>query len=342
MFRRSAGRRLVLGLLTTAVGVAVLVVLIRRVGWQEVVEALAQIRWGFVPILALAGARLLIRAFAWTRCVERSSRLPLRTAFAATMSGDALGNLTPLGPFVGEPAKAALVRDRVPLVAALSALALENLCYVLSVVIVIALGLMALLYAFDLPAALRQAGLAALGAIFILLAVLPWLVWRRPRAVAGVVDRLARDRPRLSRQVERLRAVEGRLVLVYEQSRARLASVLAAETLFHVLGVAEIYVVLWLMSGSPPALLSAFILETQNRLFTVLFKIVPLRIGVDEAGAGFLANLLGLGTASGVALALVRKIRILFWSVTGALLLVRRGLTAWRVVDERGRGGAPD
>ena len=52
----------------------------------------------------------MVRAAAWSLCVEPPHRLPLGEAFAAVVCGDALGNLTPLGPLVGEPAKAAFVR----------------------------------------------------------------------------------------------------------------------------------------------------------------------------------------------------------------------------------------
>ena len=61
------------------------------------------------------------------------------------MCGDALGNATPLGPLVSEPAKVAFVRDRVPLGVAFTALAIENLFYTLSVAAVIAAGTIALL-----------------------------------------------------------------------------------------------------------------------------------------------------------------------------------------------------
>ena len=48
-------------------------------------------------------------------------------------------------PLVSEPAKAAFVRDRVPLGVAFTALAIENLFYTLSVAAVIAAGIIALL-----------------------------------------------------------------------------------------------------------------------------------------------------------------------------------------------------
>jgi hypothetical protein len=95
------------------------------------------------------------------------------------------------------------------------------------------------------------------------------------------------------------------------------------EAAFHAFGVAEIYLTLWLLYGAPPPLLTAFILETTNRLITVVFKFVPLRLGVDEAGTARFTQVLGLGANTGVTLGIVRKARVLAWSFAGGLLLTR-------------------
>jgi hypothetical protein len=80
--------------------------------------------------------------------------------------------------------------------------------------------------------------------------------------------------------------------------------------------------------------LTAFVLEYINRVITVVFKFVPMRLGVDEAASGFLAQVLGFGTAPGVTLAIVRKARILCWTALGIVFLIRRGLTMEAVLRE--------
>ena len=54
---------------------------------------------------------------------------------------------------------------------------------------------------------------------------------------------------------------------------------------FTLFGLAEVYVVLWLLAGEPPSVLHAFILESAGRVINVLFRFVPLRVGVDENGS---------------------------------------------------------
>ncbi|MDQ5837618.1 MAG: hypothetical protein M3379_12645, partial [Acidobacteriota bacterium] len=112
------------------------------------------------------------------------------------------------------------------------------------------------------------------------------------------------------------------------------------EATFHLLGVAEAYLTIALISPVAPTLLSAFLFESVNRVITVVFKFVPLRAGVDEMGTGQLARLLSFGEAAGVTLAIVRKARTLFWMVVGVALLAARGLSLREVATsaERAQG----
>jgi hypothetical protein len=109
---------------------------------------------------------------------------------------------------------------------------------------------------------------------------------------------------------------------------------LALEASFHTLGVAEAYVTLWFISAEPPTLVAAFVLESVNRVINVVFKFVPLRVGIDEAGTGLFTKVLKFGTSTGVTLAIVRKARMLVWTAVGIGLLVSRGLSVRGVVRD--------
>jgi hypothetical protein len=250
--------------------------------------------------------------------------------FAYTLiTGDALGNLTPLGLFVSEPTKAVFVRHRVPLMTAVSGLAIENLLYSFTVALVIGGGAAALLLGFEVTQGLEIVGLAALAGMVLLLAAAAWVLGRQIPFVTGLVDWLHSRQlapAALTHRLEKLRTLEETIYGFRRRHPDRLWPVLALEGVYHAAGVAEIYVTLaWLVA--PPTWLVAFIFETVNRLITVAFKFVPMRLGVDEAGSGILASVLGYSTTIGVSLALVRKVRVLFWTAIGVALLARRGLT---------------
>jgi hypothetical protein len=312
-----------------AAGIALFAWLVYRVGLGEIWSSFRQIGWGLIAIVTIAGLRFAARALAWRLSVEPPASLRFRDAFAAVISGDALGNITPLGPIVGEPAKAAFVRGRTALGPAVTALAIENVLYTLSAAAMIAAGMIALLFSVELPGAVRGVSEGAIAATLGVFALALWLLWRRPAILSRSLLIVSRSSSRL----DRVRAIEQEIYTFAARHRTAMVPLVALELLFHALGVLEVHVTLWLMLGAPPPILTSFILETANRLITVVFKIVPLQVGVNEAGTALVAQLLGLGSTVGIMLGFVRKARVLVWMLIGTALLVRHGLTPRAVLD---------
>ena len=325
-----------MGAITTVAGVALFAWLVWYVGPSAIWQGFRQIGWGLAAIVAIAGLRFAARAEAWRRCLEPPHRLRFLDAFAAVVSGDALGNITPLGPVVGEPAKAAFVRGRVPMGAALTALAIENLLYTLSVAAMIAAGSVALLLRADVAAPLRSAGELAVAGVAVLYLATVWMLWTRPAILSRGAALLGRwfTSPALQARAEKVRALEHDVYTFGSRRRDALAPLAGLELAFHALGVLEVHLTLALLLPAPPPLLTSFVLETVNRLITVAFKFVPMQVGVNEAGTAVATQVLGLGLEIGLTLAIVRKARVLFWMVVGTALLVRHGLSARRVLED--------
>lgn len=311
------------GLLTAAAGTVLFVWLVRTVGPGEIWSGFQKIGWGLVGIFALGGLRFAVRAAAWSLCIEPPHRLGFGAAFTAVVCGDTLGNVTPFGPLVSEPAKIAYVRGRVAIGPALTALAIENVIYTLSVAAMIAAGAIGLLFSVELPVRLRQFNEIAVAGIAAMFVVSAWVLWRRPSVVSVLLPgtRVAASR------IEKLRAIEQQVFTFASRRRGAMLPLVGLELSFHALGVVEKHLTLWLILGSPPPVLTSFIVETADRLITVAFKFVPFQVGVGEAGTGLVTQLLGLGAAPGVTVSIVRKARMGIWSLVGTALLVHRGLT---------------
>lgn len=304
---------------------------VRKAGISQIIVGIRRLGLGFLLILGISAIRQVVRSLAWMRCFESPYSLRFRDALAARVMGDALGNIVPLASVaVSEPSKAAFVTNRVPLLASLSALALENIFYSLSVAIFIFSGTVALLLAFPLKPALRYASFGTL-AVTILIVPLGYLIIRRQwKFLSGPMSILhgrGLGRTWVEKTIPRARTLEDRIYGFYQRNRNRLVAIFLLEVCFHLAGIVEIYVTLHFISSVPPTLLTAFILESVNRVINVVFKFVPLRTGIDEAGTGMLSKVLGFTTAIGVTLAIVRKARDIFWTAIGVALMVRRGLS---------------
>ncbi|MGH9931182.1 MAG: lysylphosphatidylglycerol synthase domain-containing protein, partial [Pyrinomonadaceae bacterium] len=338
MGNRSQTKRLTpVGLIFALLGVVVFVYFVWKANPTEILANIKQLGAGFLIVIAISALRPIVRAIAWTRCFEGPERLRFIDAFSAYLIGDAVGTLVPLGIVVSEPTKAAIVRDRVPLLTGLSALAIENIFYSLSVALFIFAGTVALLLSHSVRRPLLIVSICAMAIALLLIAVSFLIIkkqWRFLSGSLGLVARSERRRDLFQKSVDRMRALEDRVYGFYARNRSRVFPILLLEAGFHISGILEVYTVLYFITDQP-LLLTAFVLESVNRVINVVFKFVPLRLGVDEAGSGWITEVLKLGRTTGVTLAIVRKARIVCWTAIGVILLVRRGLSLQDVV----RGG---
>ncbi|MBM3819971.1 MAG: hypothetical protein FJW14_13275, partial [Acidimicrobiia bacterium] len=162
-------RRLALTAAATVGGAALFTYAVRSADTGEILQGVQRVGWGLAAILALAGARFLIRAECWRLCMppldyargKPGARLTRAQAFSAFLAGDALGSVTPLGLLASEPAKILLTRHHLATREAVASLAAENLVYSASVMAMVGAGVAVLLATVPLPAA-WQWGLAAL------------------------------------------------------------------------------------------------------------------------------------------------------------------------------------
>lgn len=308
-------------------GLVLLAVMVRSVGSDEVRRGVSSVGLWFVAIVALGGIRFAARALSWMACAEdEPGRLRFGDAFAAVLSADALGNLTPLGLLASEPAKVLLVRRRLSTAAGISSVAADNVFYTLSVLLVISLGTIVFLRRAVLPDALRIGADIVLAVVAAAVVAAAWAARRRPAILSRAAALLGRFGGRFQLAPERLVDIEQRFYALLAWPAERLARIAGWQVLFHVGAVAEVYITLRaLAGGGSVSLLDAFLLESAGRLIVVAFKFIPFRLGVDEAGSALVARLLGLEPTAGVTLALVRKIRILVWNAVGAALLFRKG-----------------
>ena len=138
---------------------------------------------------------------------------------------------------------------------------------------------------------------------------------------------LLRSQPRfLSRFLKHdaVRDAEDRVFRFAATRKERIGQILLLQFAFHVTAVLEIYFLLRLLVGhTDRTLLMAMVLGTVERLIMIAFKFVPLRLGVDHAGSGSIAEILGIGAPVGVTIATVRTARNLFWAAVGLAMLAR-------------------
>ncbi len=321
-------------IIVAIIGAALLVFTVQRVGgWPAVVSGITSVGWWFILVVILGVARMAARARAWVVCANQTGsgsrelgagRLSFTHAFGAILAGDAAGNLTPLGVLASEPTKILISRTRISTVTSIASVAIENAFYIGSVGIVLLAGTWIFLQRADVPPALEQISEAILVVVAIIAIAGGWAARTRPAVLSRLAPLVTKLAGRSDAPADAIREVESRIYGVLQWPATRILHVAGWEAIFHVLAVAEVWMVLRLLPGAEQlTLVDAFLMESAGRFVTIAFKFVPYRLGIDEMGSGAVAQVLGLPPATGVTLALIRRLRIVVSNAFGVVRLVR-------------------
>lgn len=323
-------RKFKLVMLLVCVGLFVL--LIKEAGPSLIASRVYDVGAGFLLLILISGCRHLLRTAAWFYSIERQERrVRFRDLFAIRIAGDAITDLTFLGPLLGETVKGITLSKHVAAEHSASSVVVENLAYTFAAGLLVVTGLVLFLLEYPLPSSVLAGTLITMGTLLLSGALIGLAVKKRYRVAGRILDRL--QRLNLSR-VERLRDKRERIVQFEENvfgfwhaHKAASVWILLHEIMSVFVGIIEAWVILYLTLHHT-ALFAAFMVETVNRVVNLFFAFVPMRIGVDEGGAALMLKTIGYGAAEGVSLAIIRKIRMLFWVTVGLVIVSRYSLSS--------------
>lgn len=320
----------VAGLVLTLVGVGLFCYFVWSVGVNEIWSNIEKFGFvGFAAILFIYFLRILTRAMAWRLSVYDPYKLELRDTAPAVIIGEAMSSMIPLGILVSGTAKAVAVRKRIPLVVGLSSVATENLFYSFTTSVFLMLGALTFVRNFPVDEGWSWTIDVLIAVLFLLLVLGIVMVIKQWHFASETCEWLYRRgilKGILEHGRSEVRLFENLIYGFYRRHPKRFLPICLLETAFHVLGVAEVWFILNRLTDSV-SLLNAFLLESVSRLITIVFKLVPFLVGVDEAGAQFVGETVAAGVGIGITLAIIRKGRILFWTAVGLGLILKRGLS---------------
>ncbi|MGD9563141.1 MAG: lysylphosphatidylglycerol synthase domain-containing protein [Pyrinomonadaceae bacterium] len=326
---RHINRLKILGIILTIGGIGLFCYFVWSVGLNEILGNIQRFGIaGFAVILLIYFLRILMRSSAWMLAVYEPYKLGLRDTIPAVIIGEAMSNMLPLGILVSGTTKAVAVRKRVPLVVGLSSVATENLFYSFTTSVFLMLGAFTFVRNFQLDDGSRllvNVLIGILAALVVLGVIMLIKQWHFASEACEWLYRRGILKGLLEHRRSEVRLFENLIYGFYRRHPRRFLPIVLAEAAFHVLGVLEVWFILSRLSDG--LLLNAFLLESISRLITIVFKLVPFVVGVDEAGAQFVAETIAAGAGIGVTLAIIRKGRILFWTGVGLALIVKRGLS---------------
>jgi uncharacterized protein (TIRG00374 family) len=306
------------------VGVLVIAILVRRIGWSGIRANLLLIGPWLAVLVALnlvtqSGFVLALRSV-----LEPKPRwLDFRRLYGIHLMGDAANYVVPGG---GEAAKARLLRELGGGEAAIAAVTLYKHADLIAQSTYAIVGVGAALLWFDLPRTVVTAAVLGTLLLLVLLLLLTWAL--RRGAFSPILRGLAGWKflaPRLQRYHRAAETVDARIVLFHTVNRRRFLGAAAFCLLGYCGGLLETWIVLRLLapsSGWP----SYLVLESLTMVLNNAVLFVPGKLGGAEGIRTGVAVLIGLSAAQGAAFSLIRRTRELLWVLPGWVLLIRERL----------------
>ncbi len=300
-------------------GLAGFGILVSKIGWVDVLHHLVVARYVLPILVALGFLRLVLQTAAWSAAL-RAHGIPsrFRNLVWVRLSAQSLGYLSVLGPAVTEPMKIRLLHENresgaVPTLADAGVYGFTSCLF--GIAGCVCAGLLMV----------HREHLASLMGLAAGLILGTGLLMCSQPLLKHLVDYLEPNAPgwlhigaRIEREIRRFCA----------QHRRPVQKMFWLGLGCQMLLACDIVAVSWSL-GIPFHAATVLALEAASRAARVLAGWMPARIGIDEAGAVAAFASFGLAPASGLTLALSRRMRDLLLCLLGmGWLLWKTGSTA--------------
>ena len=309
------------------VGLALLVWILTQTDLGAAARIGVKVGWlGVVAILALFCATWLPEIVAFGLIMPRRTVTAgwVWSLWLVNMVGEAFNVLLPLGSLGGEPVKGLLLKRhyKVPLPEATSSLFLMQTMLGIAEAPFALIGVVLVLRTHLLSPKLAEAMTVAalvLAGLMVLALVALHMRW-----LNIALRRFERSRwgARLAHIVEALDDVEHQMFTFVRRHPKRFAGALIFFFANWVGGAFEVWLVLYLI-GAPMSLAHAWVIESAVVLIRSSTFFIPAHLGSLEAVTVLVTAAFTGSNEVGLALALVRRARELFWSALGL------GVGAW-------------
>lgn len=305
-------------------GVLLFLFLVHSVGIEKLWTQIQTIGWGLWIILGFYGVIFTLDTWGWhfsfPKNITRSFRW--RSLFGSRLAGEAINYVTPFAALGGEPVKAQILKNRhqVSWSDGLASLFVAKTSFAIGLAGLILPGLVTALWRLSLPLYLKR----SLIGMVLLCALLCFSFWFAQQK--GLLRRggilLTRWFPGGRSRMRSLFAahrLDQKVVSFYKNNPRRFLISIFFHFLGWAAGVVEIYLILRLLQV-PVSWSQAWILESFWQTVKALSFLVPAALGAQEGGSLFISLGLGFGATTGIALALIRRIRELVWTAIGLFL----------------------
>jgi hypothetical protein len=321
------------------VGIVAATLLINSFGVGKLIAYTEKVGWWFVAIIGVWAVVYFMNTGAWmcilsTGSSEKGKRdIGFWRTWQVCVSGFAINYVTPFVGLGGEPYRVLALKDSIGMHESLSSVILYSMLHFLSSFLFWIVTIIVVAIFFPISENVR----ILLGIMLLISIVSSWfIISRHVNGVFGPIlfamkriPFLRKESSKLEEKEKSLRIVDEKITDFYLKKKKTFYMALGFEFAARVVSSFE-FVCILKSIGTNISFLQSVYLNAGFSLLLNIFFFVPMELGVREGGMFLMLKTIGFTSGIGIFVAVVTRIRELFWIVIGIILIQASGYSPKR------------
>ena len=310
-----------------AFGIAVLVIMVTQLDFEQVWQGLRHAGYWFLAVLALWAFLYVFNTSAWYLIINAGGKPGEKFwwLYKITISGFALNYATPGGLMGGEPYRVMELAPKIGTERASSSVILYAMTHIFSHFWFWFVSI--ILYVATQPVSVFMGMLLTATMAFCLLGLWFFIIGYR-KGLANRAMNLLRHlpfikkwaQPFLDKHREQLDTIDRQIAALHSQSPGRFVVAVLLELVCRILSAFEVYFIL-LVINPGISYVQCILIIAFTTLFANMLFFMPLQLVGREGGFLMSTTRLGVSASGGIFVALIVRIRELVWTGIGLLLI---------------------
>ena len=310
-----------------AFGIAVLVIMVTQLDFEQVWQGLRHAGYWFLAVLALWAFLYAFNTSAWYLIINAGGEPGVKFwwLYKITSSGFALNYATPGGLMGGEPYRVMELAPKIGTERASSSVILYAMTHIFSHFWFWFVSI--ILYVATQPVNVFMGMLLTATMAFCLLGLWFFIIGYR-KGLANRAMNLLRHlpfikkwaQPFLDKHREQLDTIDRQIAALHSQSPGRFVVAVLLELVCRILSAFEVYFIL-LVINPGISYVQCILIIAFTTLFANMLFFMPLQLVGREGGFLMSTTRLGVSASGGIFVALIVRIRELVWTGIGLLLI---------------------
>ncbi|MFH1652456.1 MAG: lysylphosphatidylglycerol synthase transmembrane domain-containing protein [Pseudomonadota bacterium] len=315
--------RRALQLVFVSLGAFIFISLVKKIGWQDILNNLLRLNWWFLPVFVLSFTWYWLYTKGWEQLLKPfSGTLSTFALFRAKVAGESINSLNPVNFMVGDPFRVYLLKRNFPVKEGAASVIVDRTIHSMSILFVILIGIAVGFPVLDfLPHNIQRGVPVFIIAMTILLALV--LIFLR-RGLFVLPFKLML---KLNIKIEfahktllHMEELDEKIKSFYNINKGGFFIALIYHFVGRFLGIFEIFIFGHAITAEF-TLRMAILLGALGPIVNACFAFLPGALGAMEGAYGGLLYILGLDPAVGVAIQIGRRIRAAFWTLVGIIFI---------------------